>query len=297
MQVGYIGLGAMGGALARRLVGRFPLHILDLNRAVVEQFLHLGARDGNSPADIARACDIVLLCLPRSSDVRQVIFGPGGLAEGLAAGKIIVDQTSGVPEETRRMAADLADRGVTLFDAPVSGPMASVAAGTISIIASGPAAAFSRAQPVLQALSANVFRCGERVGGGQTMKSVNNMMNASCRLAMLELVALGRKMGVPLEALAQAINATAARSSPSTTMLPALIEGRQATRFGLPLMLKDVNQALSLGAAVDAPMPIGNATRALLQMGVNTVGDGSQLEDMVRVIESMAATRIVGAAA
>ena len=294
MHVGYIGLGAMGSALARHLVGKFPLNVLDLNPTALAEFERLGAKAAPSAATMALQCDIVLLCLPRSSDVRKVIFGADGLADGLSPGKIIVDQTSGVPEETRRLAQELTERGVTLFDAPVSGAMATAVAGTVSIIASGPTAAFEKALPVMKAISPNVFHCGDRVGNGQTMKSVNNMMNSSCRLAMLELVALGRKMGVSLEALTEAINATAARSSPSTTMLPALIEGRQATNFGLPLMLKDVNQALTLGSETGAPMPLSNTVRGLLQIGVNTLGAGSQLEDIVRLTESMAGTRIAG---
>jgi 3-hydroxyisobutyrate dehydrogenase len=192
------------------------------------------------------------------------------------------------------MAQKLTQLDITLFDAPVSGVMASAYAGTISIIASGSPAAYKKVLPVLQAISPNVFYCGDRVGNGQTMKSVNNMMNASCRLAMLELVALGRKMGLPLEELTATINASDARNFPSQTMLPALIEGRKATRFGLPLMLKDVNQAISLGMEVGAPMPIASSVQSLLQVGVNTMGDESQLEDVVRLLESMAGTRIVG---
>lgn len=297
MRVGYIGLGAMGAALARHLIGKYPLSVLDLNSAVMDEFRGLGAHTAGSPAEMGRTSDIVLLCLPRSADVRKVIFGPCGLADTMSDGKIIVDQTSGVPHETRSMAEQLAPRGLTLFDAPVSGAMAAAIAGTVSIIASGPSQAFQRALPVLQSISPNVFHCGERVGNGQTMKSVNNMMNTAGRLAMLELVALGRKMGVSLEALTAAINATPARNFPSRTMLPALIEGRRATKFGLPLMLKDVNQAIALGTEVGAPMPMSGTVRALMQTGVNTLGADSQLEDVVRLIESMASTRIVGSPA
>ena len=119
MRVGYIGLGAMGGALARHLVGKYTLTVLDLNSAIVASFEALGARSARSSKELARQCDVVLMCLPRSSDVERVLFGPDGLAEGLSAGAIVIDQTSGIPDETRGFAQRLAERGVSMMDAPV----------------------------------------------------------------------------------------------------------------------------------------------------------------------------------
>jgi len=293
MRVGYIGLGAMGGALARHLVGKFPLTVFDLSPTVVQGFVDSGASAAASPADVARASDVVLLCLPRSSDVQKVIFGAGGLAEGLSSGSIVVDQTSGVPSETREFARQLAETGVALFDAPVSGAMATAIAGTISIIASGPSDAFDKALPILKAISPNVFHCGQRVGNGQTMKTVNNMMNVSCRLATLEVVAMGRKFGLPLETMTEAINATTARNYTSQGMLPAIAEGRQSTKFSLALQVKDIHQAISLGAEQGVPMPIGGAARAILQIGLNALGKDAQLEEMIGVIQSMAGTQFV----
>ena len=290
MRIGYIGLGAMGGALARHLVGKYPVSVLDVNGTVVAAFEKLGATAAPSAADLASNCDIVLMCLPRSSDVRKVLFGSGGLAEGLSAGKIVIDQTSGVPAETREFAQRLAERGVSMFDAPVSGAMAAAVAGTVSIIASGPSEVYERALPVLKTISPNVFHCGERVGNGQTMKAVNNMMNASCRIAALEVVAMGRKMGLSLETMISALNSTTARNFTSKGMLPAIAEGRQSTKFSLALQVKDANQAISLGADCGVPMPIANTVRGILQVGLNTLGENPQLEDIVRLIEMMAGT-------
>lgn len=293
MQVGYIGLGAMGGALARHLIGKYPLSVLDINPTVVAAFEKLGASAVPNAAEMARRCDVVLMCLPRSSDVHRVIFGPGGLIEGLSPGKILIDQTSGIPEQTREFARLLAEKGISLFDAPVSGAMASAEAGTVSIITSGPVEAYERAQHVLRTISRNVYRCGDQVGNGQTMKSVNNLMNVGCRLATLEIVSMGRKMGLSLEVMTEAINNTTARNFTSTGMLPAIAAGKQSTKFGLALMLKDVDQALSLGTQCDSPMPVSSAVRGLLQIGVNTLGKTAQLEDMIGLIQSMAGTRLV----
>jgi 3-hydroxyisobutyrate dehydrogenase-like beta-hydroxyacid dehydrogenase len=281
----------MGGALARHLVAKHELTVLDRNMTIVAEFERLGAKGASSPAEVARQSDVVLLCLPRSADVREVIFGTNGLVDELAPGAIVIDQTSGAPDETREFARLLAERGVSLFDAPVSGAMATAIAGTISIIASGPRTVFEKAATVLRDISPNVFHCGERVGNGQTMKAVNNMMNVGCRLATLEVVAMGRKLGLSLEAMTEAINHTTARNFTSQGMLPAIAEGRQSTKFGLALQIKDVNQAISLGIAQGVAMPVATTMRGLLQIGLNSLGENAQLEQMIGVIESMAGTR------
>lgn len=292
MRVGYVGLGAMGGALASHLVRKHALNVLDLNPVAVASFVERGARAAANGADLARHSDVVLLCLPRSSDVRQALFGAGGVAEGLLPGAVVIDQTSGLPSETREFAQLLAQRGVTLLDAPVSGAMATAIAGTVSILASGDRPTFDRVRSLLTDESPNVFYVGEAVGNGQTMKAVNNMMNASCRLATLELVATGRKAGLSLASMIEALNATTARNFTTNGMLRAIAEGRQSTKFGLALQVKDVYQAIAMGAEKGVTMPLCSLAAGMLEIGLNTLGEGAQLEQMIGVVESMAATRL-----
>jgi 3-hydroxyisobutyrate dehydrogenase len=294
MHIGYIGLGAMGTALARRLIASHTLSVWDINSAAVAAFEKLGASPAPSGSDLARRCDVLLLCLPRSSDVRQAIFGTGGLAEGLSAGKLIIDQTSGIPSETREVAEQLAARGVAMIDAPVSGGVSGAAAGTITIMASGPQEAYDKALPVLNSISPNVFRCGSRVGDGQAMKLVNNVMSAGCRLATLEVVAMGKKMGLSLETMTHVLNKGSGRNRTSKVVLQTIVDGKaSSSSFAMSLMLKDISQAIQLGMECGAPMAITNIVRGLLQIGINTLGETAQLEDAVALIGSMAATHIV----
>ena len=157
MRVGYVGLGAMGGALARHLLGKHTLTVFDLNKSIVNDFCNLGAKSASTCAELASDCDVVLLCLPRSSDVKQVLFGPEGLAKSLARGAVVIDQTSGVPGETREFAQRLAEQGVSMLDAPVSGAITTASAGTIAIIASGPLEVFNQVDSLLRDISPNVF--------------------------------------------------------------------------------------------------------------------------------------------
>ena len=293
MHIGYIGLGAMGGQLARRLLDTRALTVWDVSREAVAELEKHGAAEAPSAAAMARTCDVVVVCLPRSADVRQIIFGPEGLAEGFSAGMLIIDQTSGIPAETGRIAAELAARGVAIIDAPVSGNPAIVLAGRHTIMASGPDESYEKALPILQTLSPNLFRCGIRVGDGQAVKIVNNALNAATRLALLEVVATARKLGLSLEMITDAINNGSGRCHPSLMMLPALIEGRSWSNFGLALQLKDVTQAISLGFTCGVPMPIANITRFLLQIGVNIFGNRARLADMVPLIEQLARIRLV----
>lgn len=298
MNIGYIGLGAMGSALAGRLLPAHKLMVWDLNSASSAAFKERGATVAPNAADLARQCDVILLCLPRSADVRQLVFGAGGLVEGLAPGKLLIDQTSGVPGETREIARKLAERGVAMIDAPVSGGVAGAAGGTISILASGADVDVERALPVLSAISPNVFRCGSSVGDGQAMKLVNNVLSAGCRLATLEIVAVGRKMGLSLASITDVINKGSGRNRTSKLMLQNMVDGKaSASSFAMALMLKDMNQAVQLGMDVGVPTLVTSAVRSLLQIGVGTRGPDAQLEEMLEVIESQAGTRIADTAA
>ncbi|QDL38588.1 NAD(P)-dependent oxidoreductase [Rhodoferax sediminis] len=292
MRIGYIGLGAMGSALARRLLAGHELRVWDLNPAAMSAFAQLGAMAAACAAEVARDSDIVMLCLPRSADVRQVIFGAGGLANELAAGQLVIDQTSGTPQETATIADELAVRGVAMVDAPVSGNPEVVAAGRGTIMVSGTDAACERALPVLRELAAHVLRCGSRLGDAQAMKLVNNTINAGCRLATLEAAALGRKLGLSLAAITEMLNRGAARNRTTQVMLPALAEGKAASNFALALMLKDLNQSTTLGRELGVPMPLAGLVRGLHQVGVNTLGDRAQLDQVAQLMETMASTKV-----
>ncbi len=291
MEIGYVGLGAMGGALARRLMLSHKLHVLDLRPDVVQGFTDKGAVPAQNGAALAAACDVVLTCLPRSENVREAIFGPGGLAEGLSPGKILVDQTSGDPDVTRIMAAELAERGVTLIDAPVSGGPAGADAGTIAIMVGGPLEAFEKVRPYLESISPNVMHCGD-TGNGHVVKIVNNTIAACNRLAMYEAVAVGKKYGLTLQTMSDVINKSSGRSGATERTLPAMLKGEQASNFAIGLMLKDVSLGAKLGINAGAPMLIANVVRGMLQAGTYELGESANLDDIVQQIEAWADVKI-----
>lgn len=292
MDLGFVGLGAMGGALARRLMLSQKLRVLDLRPEAVEDFAKNGAIPTQSGAAMARECDVVMTCLPTSAHVRAAIFDDGGLLEGLEAGNIIIDQTSGDPDETRKMAAELAEKGVILIDAPVSGGPRGADAGTIAIMVGGPMDAFEKIKPILESISPNIFHCGD-VGNGHVIKLVNNVIAASNRIATLEAVAMGRKYGLSLDIMATVISKSSGQSNTSSNTLPKIVRGEQASNFGLALMLKDVRLATQLGVNCGAPMFIGNMVRGMLQSYIYEYGEDANLDVTFPAIEKAADMKFV----
>jgi 3-hydroxyisobutyrate dehydrogenase len=287
MDVGYVGLGTMGGALAQRLAASRTLLVHDRSLQAIAKLEGFGGVPAGSPAAMARSCDIVMICVPRSADVREVIFGEGGLAEGLTAGKIVVDQTSGDPAATRAMAAELRKLGVGMLDAPVSGGWQGALAGTIAIMVGGPDDTFERVRPVLEYISPNVIHCGP-IGTGQVMKLINNTISTCNRFAMLEGVAMGLKNGLDLGTMAEVLNKGGARSRSSETLLPALVKGEQRAQFAMSLMLKDLNLASELAIGSGAPLPFGSLARSMLQASSNAFGPEANLDEIAEFVAGQA---------
>lgn len=291
MEVGYVGLGAMGGALAKRLLKSRRLRLYDLRPEAAQALAADGGAPQQSPAALAEASDLVLTCLPTSNEVREAIFGEGGIAEGLKAGGVIADMTTGDPLATRAMAEELKGRGIALIDAPVSGGPHGAEAGAIAIMVGAPDDVYERVAPVLRQISPNVFHAGG-VGNGQTMKLVNNVIAASIRQITFEAVAMGIKNGLSLQTCIEVLNKGSGRSYTSELMLPRLADGSLKANFTLELMLKDVRLATELGQKCGAPMHLGGLVRENLLAALNDLGPRADVNEIVRRYERAAGVRI-----
>ena len=284
MQLGYVGLGNMGAALARRLLRKDKMRVYDLRPETMARLTDQGGIASQSLKALATDSDMVMTCLPTSTDVHQVIFCSDGLASGLKSGSIIADMTTGDPNATREMAKELAELGIALIDAPVSGGPHGADAGTIAIMVGAPADIYARVQPVFETISPNVFHCGD-VGTGHTMKLVNNVIAASVRVATFEAVTMGIMNGLTLEACARVLAKGSARSYTTEITLPKFVKGELKTNFSLGLMHKDVRLATELGAASASPMPVCNLVREIFQIAVNDQGADADVNTLIRLHE------------
>jgi 3-hydroxyisobutyrate dehydrogenase len=284
MQLGYVGLGNMGAALARRLLRKDKMRVYDLRPEAMARLADQGGIASQSPRALAAESDLVMTCLPTSKEVQQAIFGSDGLASGLKQGSIVADMTTGDPNATREMAKELAKSGITLIDAPVSGGPHGADAGTIAIMVGAPAEAYARVQPVFETISPNIFHCGD-VGTGHTMKLVNNVVAASVRMATFEAVTMGIKNGLSLETCARVLAKGSARSYTTEITLPKFVKGELKTNFTLALMHKDVRLATELGVASASPMPVCSLVREIFQIALNEQGAESDVNTLIRLHE------------
>ena len=182
------------------------------------------------------------------------------------------------------MAKELAKSGISLIDAPVSGGPHGADAGTIAIMVGAPADVYARVLPVFEAISPNVFHCGD-VGTGHTMKLVNNVVAASVRMATFEAVTMGVKNGLTLEACARVLAKGSARSYTTEITLPKFVKGELKTNFTLGLMHKDVRLATELGVASGSPMPVCNLVREIFQIALNDQGADADVNTLIRLHE------------
>jgi 3-hydroxyisobutyrate dehydrogenase len=287
MQLGYVGLGNMGAALARRLLREHRLRLYDLRPQTMAGLADRGGIPCQGLGALAAECDLVMTCLPTSKEVREVIFAAGGLAARLKKGSIIADMTTGDPNATRAMANELASAGITLVDAPVSGGPHGADAGTIAIMVGASAEVYAKLQPIFETISPNVFHCGA-VGTGHTMKLVNNVVAASVRVATFEAVTMGIKAGLSLETCARVLAKGSARSYTTEITLPKFVKGELKTNFTLGLMHKDVRLATELGVASAAPMPVCNLVREIFQIALNEQGADADVNSLIHVHERLA---------
>lgn len=287
MNIGYIGLGDMGGALATRLQSRHPIRVYDLNEQAVSALVERGATAAGSVADLGKSCDIVLLCLPTSAHVRTVVLGEHGLAEALTPGSLIIDQTSGDPQLTVELAEELAGAGLTLVDAPVSGGATGALAGTIAIMLGAASAAVDRAREVLQLISSNVIHIGA-VGTGHTMKLVNNLVSCSQRLLSLEALALATKKGVDPALAAKVLATGGARNAFFQEQAGRILAGDRSRGFSIGLAHKDLRLACDLAATSGSPAFYGSLTRELYQMAISRFGSDCRVDSIATFVEQIA---------
>lgn len=281
--VGYVGLGAMGAAIVRRLLQTRPVHVFDVNQASVDALLAEGAVAAPDLVSLARTCDIVFICVPTSDVVRKVLFAPGGLADGLSLGKIVVDQTTGDPWATREIAEALAHRGISLIDAPVSGGPAGAAAGTIATLCAGPLQAFETVRPVLALTGPGVVYFGE-TGNGHIAKLIKNAMGACNRIITYEAATLAMRLNVGFDDLAAAVRAGPGRNHTSERILPVLAGGGQTASLRLELMVKDLGLACKVGRSCGAPMAIAHAVLSMFESAVYVLGGSANIDEIARYV-------------
>ena len=249
-RLAFIGLGVMGASMAANLQrAGFELTLHNRSRDKAAALEQAGATWADKPAEAARGTATVALCLPDTPDVEAVLFGAGGVAEGLAPGVVVVDFSSIAASATAGFARRLREeRGAFLLDSPVSGGPAGARDGTLTCMVGGEAEAFAAAQAVFAAVGRSVTHLGPP-GAGQVCKSANQLIISGTMQMVFEALALGRKAGLDPEAMRQALLGGSARSAVLEAHAKRYIDAATQPGFRAELMRKDMR--LALGAVRD----------------------------------------------
>ena len=256
LRVGFVGLGTMGTLMAVNLArAGFALTVWNRTPGRVQELLEQGAPRATSPAELARCCDVVVACLTVSPQVEAVLFGPDGLAEGLAPGSLFIDCSTISPVKAAQFDQRLAAQGVTMLDAPVSGGTEGARLGTLTIMVGGRPGDVERAGGVLRAMGQTVTHLGP-VGAGQWAKAINQVILCGVYLAVAEGVTLGLKAGLDVEKVVGALKGGAAGSWVLSNRADRMVTDAYPLGFKISLHRKDLAIALELAREVGAVMPV-----------------------------------------
>jgi 3-hydroxyisobutyrate dehydrogenase len=295
MAVAFLGLGAIGTPMAAHLAKRGPLLVWNRTQARADEFAATnGARAARTPREAASGADVVVTCLPTSREVEALLEGPDGLLQGLRAGALFLDCTSGDPATSRRIAAGLAQRGVAFADAPVSGGVSGAVAGTLTVMVGATPETFRRAQPVLATFGKRIEHVGP-IGAGHAMKAVNNALLAVNLLAVGEGLAALVTAGVPAGVAVDVLNASSGRSFVTEVLVPErVLTGSWPRTFRLALLDKDVGIARAFVRETGVDAPILDLAGDLLESVRAALGEDADHVEVIRLIEQEAGVKIRG---
>ncbi len=288
MKIAFIGMGTMGAPMATRLVNAgYDVTVHNRTRSREEAVVAAGASAAASPQEAATGADVVITIVSDTPDVEHVVLGDQGAIRGMASGSVLIDMSTISPIATRNIAATLADKGIDMLDAPVSGGSEGAVNGTLSIMVGGEADVLVRVQPVLEHLGKTITLVGP-VGSGQITKAINQVIIAGTYAAVAEGMAIGLAAGIDIEAAHQAVSGGAAGSWVLSNRAGNMINNDYPLGFRTRLHRKDLNIALETARDLGVPIPV-SAYVEQLETGLIKRGYGDEdISNIARAVREAA---------
>jgi hypothetical protein len=286
MNLGFIGLGAMGIPMAERLIeAGYALTVFDVNPAASAALAKRGATVAGSIRDLADRADTVLLSLPTPQIVSDVCLSDSGLIQGRAV-RTVVDLSTTGTSMARTVQAKLAERGIEFIDSPVSGGRGGAIKGTLAVMVSGPQATFDRLSEVLRHIG-KLFYIGAEPGMAQTMKLANNLVSAAAMAITSEAVAMGVKAGLDPKVMIDVINSGSGMNTASRDKFPRAILPRTFDYgFATALMYKDVDLCMREAAELGADMPLADAVHEIWRQTNEVYGGTNDFTRIAQFVEA-----------
>jgi 3-hydroxyisobutyrate dehydrogenase len=284
MKVAFIGLGTMGVPMALNILkAGHTLVVHNRTRDRENPLAEAGAKRAASPAEAAKAAELVITCVSDTPDVEAVILGQDGVVHGARKDTLVVDMSTISPTATKRIAARLAANGIRMLDAPVSGGSEGAQKGTLSIMVGGEAEDLERARPVLSAMGTTITHIGP-VGSGQMTKAINQIVVAGTYWSVAEGLALGLKAGLDMNKVVQAVGGGAAGSWAMTNRSANMIRNEYPLGFKVRLHRKDLNIALEVAREMGVSLPVSAYVE---QVETGLIGRGHGDEDISVIARSV----------
>lgn len=286
--IGFIGLGIMGCPMATRLLeARHRLVVNSRTKSRASRLIARGARFLDTPAQVARECDVVFICVTDTPDVEAVVRGEDGITDQARSGLIVVDHSTISPSVTRDLADDLAKRGTCFLDAPVSGGDIGAKNGTLSIMVGGDSSAFDRVEPLLRILGQTITYCGSS-GTGQLTKLVNQILVSVTNMAVCEALTFARKHRLDLKKTMSAVTSGAGGSWQLTNLGPRILAGDFRPGFTVNLQKKDLQLVLEAGEKSNTSLPAASLALQLFA-AAQAAGHGKDgTQALFKIVEKLA---------
>lgn len=286
--LGYVGLGVMGGRVVKRLLDAGH-QVIGYNRtkAKADYLIQAGMRWADTPRAVAEAADITFSMVTDTRAVREITQGPAGIIAGLGAGKIYVDMSTMSPAYSRELASQVSNAGAQMLDAPVSGSVITLEQGKLSIMAGGPESAFQTALPILKDIGPKVTHVGEN-GLAVSMKIATNLSLAVQMLAFSEGVLLAEKSGIKREVAVEVLLNSVIASPMVSYRGPFVLKQPEEAWFDCNMMQKDMGLALEMGRELEVPLPTTSVTNEMLTAARGMGLDKSDFAILFNVLARMA---------
>jgi putative dehydrogenase len=266
-KVGVIGLGSMGGGVARSLLrAGFETRVCDARPDVVKSFVGEGAIGCASPAEMGAACDVIVVLVVNAEQTETVLFGEQGAVGTMRKGSAVVMSVTVPPAYAVKLGERLSERGILMVDAPVSGGSVKAASGEMTVMGSGAPDAFAKCEDVFGAIATKVYRLGNEPGTGSKVKMVNQLLAGVHIAAAAEAMALGIKAGADPRALYEVISNSAGSSWMFQNRVPHILAGDYTPHSAVEIFVKDLGIVLETGKGAKFPLPLTAAAHQMFLM-------------------------------
>jgi 3-hydroxyisobutyrate dehydrogenase-like beta-hydroxyacid dehydrogenase len=290
--IGFVGLGAMGGAMASYLVTRgYAVAGYDVSVERVEAAALAGVTRAASPGEAARAADVVLSSLPSPAAVREAYLGSGGIVAAARPGTALADLSTVDPETWKDVARAAAERGLSCLNAPVSGGPVEAGSGRLVFLVGGDAEVLERCRPIFATLGSEIHHVGP-LGSAQVVKIVNNVMTMGNVAVAAEAMVLGVKAGLDPQRLFDILSTSGGRSHHFLKRFPNVLAGDFAPRFSIALSRKDLGLAARLAESLGVPMLTTAVVRQVYEAAAAAGLDGQDMAAVTELFERWAGVRV-----